>query len=374
MDFIDHRKPVEFRQDSAAKKIEHRFHGRLAHAIPPEALKAIEKYLENPAGIDDSGRLKRTARALLSQYCRLPESTIRMFSDRAGIFQAILEVYGHDPTDILLATPVENHFINKDEYRESSVGNFYSWSPFFNDCKGLLVRAARNKGIVYLANPNPLTGSIYSTDEIRYLLERLRERMLIIDETYFEYYGDSCADLVRRFGNLIIIRSLVEGMMHEEYLCRYIITSPANLSELKDSRYVREPGTVSLAAMIEILRNLDFVKGQIEIIRENKISVEARLRRIGVICRQTPADRLLVEIESPGEAAEFLNSRGILAEDLSSHHQLENYLALIIGDDRYSNSIIEAFQTMPKVFLSKKMVNQPRMILCRSSEAANALY
>jgi len=122
------------------------------------------------------------------------------------------------------------------------------------------------------------------------------------------------------------------------------------------------------------LKSLDFMLRQIDRIRENMISLSTKLRRFGILCRLTPIDRLLVKLADPEKASDFLNSRDILTEDISHYHQLENYISLYVGDDSYSESILQAFEEMPESYLRTKSVGQSKITLHRHSETDYGIF
>ena len=347
---------------------------RLLHEMPQQALKAIEGHFRNPEQSPSSKIMAAALSGMLSEYTGLPESTIRIFAGRAAIFDAIVDTFLRPHNKALIAGPIDNYFEKQAENREAKIKCHYGPSPFSADPDGIVKEADENTAVVYLPNPNPLTGVVYSLEEIRFILEHLPDNMVVVDERYCEYHGFSSAELVRRHSNLIVIRSLLEGMIHEEYLCTYILSSPANLSDITECNALHGPSSVSQIAAIATLKSLDFMLRQIDRIRENMISLSTKLRRFGILCRLTPIDRLLVKLADPEKASDFLNSRDILTEDISHYHQLENYISLYVGDDSYSESILQAFEEMPESYLRTESVGQSKITLHRHSETDYGIF
>jgi histidinol-phosphate aminotransferase len=65
----------------------------------------------------------------------------------------------------------------------------------------------RNGGII-IPNPNAPTGMLMGLAAIRALLERSRESVVVIDEAYIDYGGESAAGLVGEYDNLLVVQTL----------------------------------------------------------------------------------------------------------------------------------------------------------------------
>ena len=64
-----------------------------------------------------------------------------------------------------------------------------------------------NGGIV-LANPNAPTGQSLPIEQVEWLLERNPDSVLVVDEAYVDFGGDSVIPLVDRYDNLLVVRTL----------------------------------------------------------------------------------------------------------------------------------------------------------------------
>lgn len=67
--------------------------------------------------------------------------------------------------------------------------------------------SADNGGIVF-PNPNAPTGRAVSLDAIRALLQRNSESVVMVDEAYIDFGGDTAIALVNEFPNLLVVQTL----------------------------------------------------------------------------------------------------------------------------------------------------------------------
>ena len=70
----------------------------------------------------------------------------------------------------------------------------------------------RSCGIVF-PNPNAPTGIVLPLEKITDLLERYpNDRVVVIDEAYIDFGGESAVSLIQRFKNLLVIRTFSKSM------------------------------------------------------------------------------------------------------------------------------------------------------------------
>ncbi|HRX69750.1 MAG: histidinol-phosphate transaminase [Candidatus Competibacteraceae bacterium] len=64
-----------------------------------------------------------------------------------------------------------------------------------------------NGGIIF-ANPNAPTGCLLPLADIEWLLERNRDSVVVVDEAYIDFGGDTAISLVNRYPNLLVAQTL----------------------------------------------------------------------------------------------------------------------------------------------------------------------
>jgi histidinol-phosphate aminotransferase len=65
------------------------------------------------------------------------------------------------------------------------------------DCSGVII-----------ANPNAPTGSIVDTEQIETVLKRHSNSVVLIDEAYIDFGGQSCIPLINQYPNLLVVQTL----------------------------------------------------------------------------------------------------------------------------------------------------------------------
>src|SRR5581483_2426941 len=153
-----------------------------------------------------------------------------------------------------------------------SRGIAYRTVPYKNwryDLEGIAAAITPKTKIIYLANPNNPTGTIFTRQEFKTFYSHVPERVLIIlDEAYFEYAKDNPRypdSMQYRYDNVITLRTFSKvyglagarigyGFAHEELI--------RNLLKVK---LPFEPSTPAQAAGIAALADKEFLHRSLEL-------------------------------------------------------------------------------------------------------------
>ncbi len=286
----------------------------------------------------------------LQRYTELPGEFIQTFAGLNELYDTLARSFVRKDDRIVIAAPTNDHFRSYAESRGGRIIFNYAESPFSPDPDGLIEKSTGNRAVIYLANPNYPTGTVYSNEELKMLLEKAPKALVIIDESFYEYYGCTAMPFVRKYSNLVIIRTFSEGFGLAGYPCAYLISSPPNIEILK-SHGGQKPSDTALIAAAAALADLPNLQKEIDETHENLIYLSIRLRQFGISCRITPANVILLQVADSSKTASSLRAFGVFAEDVGFAPQLENYIALTINNSSTAHKVLEGFENMPPEYL-----------------------
>ena len=148
----------------------------------------------------------------------------------------------------------------------------------------LVKKVNKSTKIIWIANPNNPTGNILiSKDRIEWLLKKVPNIFVVIDECYFELSEITAKDLIKKYNNLIILRSFSKIFGLAGLRLGYIISNPTIVSYCKALQQNNQPFSVNrfaLAAGIAVMDNLTKISKIIKEYKETKNYFEKKIRQI----------------------------------------------------------------------------------------------
>ncbi|OQX70794.1 MAG: hypothetical protein B6D62_03515 [Candidatus Cloacimonas sp. 4484_275] len=184
----------------------------------------------------------------------------------------------------------------------------------------------KNCKLVIICNPNNPTGNLFGDDKIIRTIENNYDRLVLLDETYFEFSKKTFSDYINRFPNLIIVRSFSKAF------------AAAGLRHLS---------LLIQAITVVMLDNKNIFLKQIEktiMLREKLFKSLSLLPKIEI--RNTATNFLPFSFgEKTIELFDFLSrllSRHEIAiRRIDTHPLLKNFVRVSIGNEQENNIFLE---------------------------------
>jgi histidinol-phosphate aminotransferase len=290
-------------------------------------------------------------RRMLAQQFDLKTENVIAGSGSEGIMSNIIRTFLCDEDEVLTT---EAAFIGFQVLAKSR-GVKYRTVPYKDwhyDLPALGREINERTKIVYLANPNNPTGTIFSKHEFDEFYRHVPERVLIIlDEAYFEYAKDNPRypdSMHYRYDNVITLRTFSKvyglagirigyGFAHEDLI--------ANLLKVK---LPFEPSTVAQAAGIGALADKEFLHRTLELNVRGLKYLTASLREMGLTVVPSEANFVMVVLGSAEQAAHVnrdLLTQGVIVRPLASFG-LPNCIRISTSTDDDNRRCIEALSAI----------------------------
>ena len=205
--------------------------------------------------------------------------------------------------------------------------------------------AGIEKNIV-LANPNAPTGLALPLHEIEFIAATNPENVVIIDEAYADFWGQSAIPLTREFDNLLVVRTYSKSRFMAGARLGYIVGSKELIADIEAIRYSFNPyniNTLTLAAGAAALRENDYFVSRWAEINETRDETKKELHARGFEVTDSAANFLFARHERIDGAELYmkLRERGILVRSLG-HPRIRDRIRITVGSREQMAALITA--------------------------------
>jgi histidinol-phosphate aminotransferase len=206
--------------------------------------------------------------------------------------------------------------------------------------------------VTIICSPNNPTGCVIDEDELARLLESARG-LVVIDEAYFEFAGQTAVPLLGRYSNLVVLRTFSKAMGMAGLRIGYLLAAPQLVREFTKAVL---PGNLNIisqtAAEVAIELYESKLKPRVELIVQERERLYLALRSIdGLSPVHSHANFMVVRSTlKPGRVYDELLQRDILIRDVSKYPMLSDYFRVTVGSPEENQALVSALRD---IFSSK---------------------
>jgi histidinol-phosphate aminotransferase len=206
----------------------------------------------------------------------------------------------------------------------------------------------RNDGII-IANPNAPTGKFMPSESIKDILAHNRECVVIIDEAYVDFGGESCVRLVKDYENLLITGTLSKSRSLAGLRIGYAIGNAdliEGLDRVKNSINSYTLDTVAMTAAVEAMKDEEYFRETRQKVINTRDWVSKKLsQELGFKVIESKANFLFISHDKiyAKDIFSYLKSNGILVRYFNKE-RIDNYLRISIGTDEDMESLMRALK------------------------------
>jgi histidinol-phosphate aminotransferase len=250
----------------------------------------------------------------------------------AELVAALGNRYGRDPSQIVCAHGVDallgyivNAFTLEHDEVLTSEGSFIGiyvnarklgrklrlvpLKDYALDLEALADAVSSDTKIVYLANPNNPTGTLFSGDEFETFMNRIPHDVLVVlDEAYYAYAAEQQSyrdGMSYHYENLMVTRSLSKVYGLAGLRIGFAVGPEYLISALAKVKLPFEPNLLAQVAAIAALDDTEFLERTIEANHRSLAQLTSCFDSLGLRYVKTAANFVLILLPSEGDALQF---------------------------------------------------------------------
>jgi histidinol-phosphate aminotransferase len=216
------------------------------------------------------------------------------------------------------------------------------------DVSALLAARREHRAAVTIAcSPNNPTGSSLSLADVERLC-RDGDGLVVIDEAYHEFAGETVAPLLERHPNLVVLRTFSKAKALAGLRVGYLMASPDLVREIDKARLPYNLNFISQLAALSALEEREALDRTVAGIVAEREKLLSRLADLpGVRTWPSRANFFLLELlsASPRAVFESLYRRGVLVRDVTAYPTLSRCLRVSVGTPWENETLVRALGT-----------------------------
>jgi len=206
------------------------------------------------------------------------------------------------------------------------------------------------KGTVFIANPNAPTGIALPLSAIESILKNNPQNVVVVDEAYVDFGGESALALLGKYDNLLVTRtfskscSLAGGRLGIGFASEAII---ADLNKIKYSTNPYNVNSMTAAAGVGALLDAEYFNANVKTICENRAYLTEALTGLGF--EVLPSSANFIFAKKQGVSGEklylSLKEKGVLVRYFNKE-RLKSFVRITVGTKEQIDALLAATKSV----------------------------
>ncbi|CAI8342918.1 MAG: Histidinol-phosphate aminotransferase [Cellvibrionales bacterium UBA7375] len=227
-------------------------------------------------------------------------------------------------------------------------GIHYEKIPLADDFSIDLDDFQRANGGIIFPNPNAPTGLLLGLDAIESVLQKNTDTVVVVDEAYIDFGGQTAASLIDQYDNLLVVQTMSKSRSLAGMRVGYAMGSEhliEGLNRIKNSFNSYPLGHLQIAAAIAAFDDTQYFENIRQKVISERERVVDKLQSLGF--ELLPSKSNFVLVRHPQNKADLLaqslREKGIIVRYFAMP-RIDQFLRITIGTDAQNTLLIECLK------------------------------
>ncbi len=207
----------------------------------------------------------------------------------------------------------------------------------------------RENGGVIFPNPNAPTGIARPLDFIRDILDHNQDVIVVVDEAYIDFGGETALPLLKEYENLLVVRTYSKSRSMAGMRIGYAMGNPELIQALNDVKYSYNSYTMDQTALelgTAALLDENYFQSVLRKIIATRQEAAERLTQMGFRCLDSSANFIFAAHPScdGGKLFQYLRDHGVYVRYFNSP-RIDQYLRITIGTDEEMKRLYQVLES-----------------------------
>lgn len=206
-----------------------------------------------------------------------------------------------------------------------------------------------NGGVIF-PNPNAPTGLAVSLDFIKDILEHNQDVVVIIDEAYIDFGGESALSLISQYENLLVVRTFSKSRSMAGIRIGYAVGNSELIKALNDVKYSYNSYTMnypSIVLGVESIKDDEYFKTTVNKVIQTREWFKKELTALGFVYPDSSSNFVFASHKNmeAKDIYEKAKEKNIYVRYFNKP-RIDNYLRISIGTKEEMETFVEFLKTI----------------------------
>jgi histidinol-phosphate aminotransferase len=198
--------------------------------------------------------------------------------------------------------------------------------------------------LIAIANPNNPTGTVASALDLLRIARSAPDAAVLVDEAYFEFYGQSLLAARKELPNLFVARTFSKAYGLAGLRIGVLVGDAEQMCAVRRVCSPYNVNAVALACLPEALGDQAYIQQYVNEVRESRTRLERALEALGIQFWPSQANFVLARVGAASSFVEHMRRRSILVRDRTSDHGCEGCVRITLGPRVHADRLLTALQ------------------------------
>ncbi|SDJ85321.1 histidinol-phosphate transaminase [Natronincola ferrireducens] len=197
--------------------------------------------------------------------------------------------------------------------------------------------------VIFLTTPNNPTGGIIPREQLIKIIE-YANAIVVVDEAYYEFCGETVIDLVNYYPNLVVLRTLSKGYGLAGARVGYAAGGRGIMGILYKVKPPYNVSSISQLAAQVCLDNRGFIEAEIQEVIKEREKLRTALEAMGMKVYKSYGNFLLCRLDKAKEMYNYLLENKVLVRYFGEEGPLAGCLRITIGTKEENQLVLKLLQ------------------------------
>ncbi|QMV19184.1 histidinol-phosphate transaminase [Granulicella sp. 5B5] len=345
-----------------------------AHVEPRRAVLAMPEYHPPLAGrdalrLDFNENTFAPSPRVIEKLRTLTAESMTVYPERHGVETIVAQHLGLDSDQIILTNGVDEGihlmacaFLDEGDEALICTPTFFMYDVSISMMTSKLKRVQTDDSLefpferfleaitaktklIIVASPNNPTGATVSREHLLAIAKAAPQAVLMVDEAYFHFYGETTLGDIADVPNLIVARTFSKAYGLANLRIGMLAGDARLIGFLRKVSSPYNVNGVALAVLPEAVADDAYINWYVEQVHAGRERIFAALKELGVRTWPSAANFVLMDIGSRHkQLCEVMRAKGVLLRDRSSDPGCDGYVRITVGVEEHVTRGIAALR------------------------------